>query len=57
MVKEIVNTMETRCDKDTLKLEIPAAFNNLKGKDARMESVISNSLQPLNLFYGHNIMT
>ena len=54
MVKEIVDTLTNRIDKDTLKLGLPAAFKNLKGKDAKLESSMSNTLQPLNLFYGHN---
>ena len=38
-------------------LELPDAFEHLKGKDAKFEMSISNTLQPLNLFYGHNVVT
>ena len=57
MVEEIVATMNCRFDKDTLKLSIPAAFDNMKGSDAKLEMSVSNPVQPLSLCYGHNIVT
>ena len=57
MVEEIVATMNGRFDKDTLKLTIPAAFEHIKGSDAKLEMSVSNSVQPLSLCYGHNIVT
>ena len=57
MVKEIVDTLTSRFDKDTLKLEIPQAFSYIKGSDAKMEMSVSNTLQPLTLLYDHNLVT
>ena len=44
MVKDIVNVMEHRYDKDKLGLQLPEAFDNLKGKKLDFEMVKSNSL-------------
>ena len=57
MVKEIEDTLSNRFDKDTLKLEMPQALENLKGNDSKVEVVMSNTIQPINLFYAHNIVT
>ena len=57
MVADITNTLENRFDRNTLSLKIPAAFEHLKGNDANFEMVTSNTLQPLNLHFHHNIIT
>ena len=57
MVNEIVNMMENRYDRDSLTLQIPKAFEYLTCKDADFEMVTSNTLQPLNLIYSHNLVT
>ena len=36
--------MDARFNKDTLKLTIPAAFEHLKGSDAKLEMAISNPI-------------
>ena len=57
MVADITNTLVNRFDRNTLSLKIPAAFEHLKGNDANFEMVTSNTLQPLNLHFHHNIIT
>ena len=57
MVSDVTNTLLNRFDRNTLTLRIPAAFEHLKGKDANFEMVTSNTLQPLNINYHHNIIT
>ena len=49
--------MDARFNKDTLKLVIPSAFDHLRGTDAKIEMSVSNTMQPLSLLYGHNIIT
>ena len=49
--------MEHRYDKDKLGLQLPEAFDNLKGKKLDFEMVKSNSLQPINLIFESNIVT
>ena len=44
VVTEFVNTMRTRFNKENLAVEIPAAFNSLKGSNTKMEVTISDSL-------------
>ena len=57
MVEEIVDTLTTRFNKNNLALELPDAFDHLKGSDASIEMSVSNTLQPLNLFFGDNLVT
>ena len=63
MVSQIVDTMVNRFDKNTLTLEVPHAFEHLKGMEQRgkksnnIEMVVSSTLQPLRLYYAHNIAT
>ena len=57
MVADITSTLENRFHRNTLSLKIPAAFEHLKGNDANFEMVTSNTLQPLNLHFHHNIVT
>ena len=44
MIEEFVDTMAKRFNKETLTLSLPDAFDNLKGRDAKMEMVISNTI-------------
>ena len=57
MVDEIVDIMTNRFNKDTLALQLPKAFEQLKGKDAEIEIILSNNLQTTNLLYDHNLIT
>ena len=57
MVNEIVDAMNTRFSTETLTLEIPDVFENLSSRDAKFEMAISNSIQPLKLFYDHQVVT
>ena len=57
MIKDITEMLTTDFDKEYLSIEIPKAFENLKGRDAKFEMVTSNSLQPLHMIYEHNIVT
>ena len=57
MVEEIVATMENRFNKDTLRLEIPRTFENIKLDHEKIEIASSSTLQPLNLVFGHNVIT
>ena len=44
MVNDIVSLLDSEYDKDNLKIQIPDAFDHLKGYDAKFEMVTSNSL-------------
>ena len=57
MVQDIVKSFETNLNRDNLSVQIPDVFERLKGKDVKFEMVSSNTCQPLNLFYNHNIVT
>ena len=46
MVAQIVDTLNSRFDRNTLTLQLPDALEHLKGKEkgAMMEMVLSNTL-------------
>ena len=44
MVKDIVNTLLEKFDRDTLTIQLPKALEHLKGKDAEFEMVTSNTI-------------
>lgn len=56
MVREIADMMKDRFDRNTLALQIPEAFDQLKSRDAKFEMVTSNLLQPLTIFYQDKIV-
>ena len=57
MINELADTLKNSFNKDTLALEIPHAFEHFKGRDTKLELVLSNTIQPLKLHYAHNIVT
>ena len=57
MVQEVIEVLEHRFDPNTLLLQIPTAFDYLKGQDADFEMVTSNTIQPLRIEYRDNIVT
>ena len=44
-------------DKSTFAVKFPECFDDLKGSDANFEMVASQTLQPVKMFYCHNIIT
>ena len=44
MVEEIVDTLTNRFSKESLTLEIPHAFDNIKASDASVEISVSNTI-------------
>ena len=45
MIAEIVNVLLTKLDRNTLTIQLPQAFEHLKGEDANFEMVTSNTIQ------------
>ena len=56
MVQDFVKNLNNRFDKRTLSIDLPKAFDNMKGKDAKFEFVLTSTIQPLKLHYDHNIV-
>ena len=56
MVHEIMNAFENNWSKDNLTLKLPDIFQEIATRDdsEKMELVVSNTLQPLNLIYSWN---
>ena len=44
MVEELVKMLGKKCDRDTMTIELPFAFQNMVGKDANYEMVTSNTI-------------
>ena len=57
MVQEIVYTFENHYDKNSLTLRLPTVFAQMTNKDANIELVTSNTLQPMKMIFSHNIIT
>ena len=57
MVSEIVDAINTRFSTEDLTLLVPDIFENLTSQDAKFEMAISNTVQPLKLFYQHQVVT
>ena len=55
MISDAKEALESRFNKKNLKLQIPQAFEHLKGKDVNFEMITSSSMQQLELQYQHNI--
>ena len=56
MVRDFKKTLTNRFDKRTLLVEIPSALDNMRGRDANFEMVISNTIQPLKMLYQYKIV-
>ena len=57
MCQDIKDLLNSRYDRDTLKLQIPQVFDQLKASDAAFEMVTSNTLQRLVLICQKNAIT
>ena len=57
MVRDLISTFEHRFNPQTLMLNIPEAFEHLKGSDANFEMVTSNTIQSTRMEYNQNIIT
>lgn len=57
MVSDIAVIFEHQYEKDFLTLLIPACFEDLTSKDANMEMMVSNTIQPMRLPYISNVVT
>ena len=55
MVADITRRMLQRVNKTDCSLSLAEVFESLQGKDCDFEQVSSNILQPLKLYYTHNI--
>ena len=51
MVNDIIAVFLKKRSRETLTIELPKAFDHLKGKDANFEMVTSNTIQPILLSY------
>ena len=49
--------LSKKCDRDTMTIELPYAFQNMVGRDANYEMVTSNTIQPILLSYQHNMVS
>ena len=57
MAKEISEIFSVRYEKKFFTLHVPSCFDDLFSKDANIEMVASNTIQPLRLTYCHNTVT
>ena len=57
MAREISDIFLDRYEKRFFTLTIPACFDDLFSKDANIEMVASNTIQPLQLVFRHNVVT
>ena len=57
MVYEIAEAFNTRFSTEDLTLQIPGVFENLTSKEEKLEMSISNTVQPLKLFYEHQVVS
>ena len=44
MVKDFVANLNKRFSKQTLSIDLPKAFDNMKGKDAKFEFVVTSTI-------------
>ena len=54
MVEDLTKMLSKKCDRDTMTIELPFAFQNMVGKDAKYEMVTSNTIQPILLSYEYH---
>ena len=57
MAMEIAAIFEHQYEKDFLTLLIPTCFEDLESKDANLEMMVSNTIQPMRLPYVSNVVT
>ena len=57
MVKEITENMLEKYETVNFSLTFPQVFEDLYSDDANFEMASSNTVQPLKIFYRHNIVT
>ena len=57
MIADLIRTLLTRLDRQTLSVTFPKVLDQMQGTDASFEMSASNSIKPMNLFYMHNIAT
>ena len=57
MIEEVSSIVLNRYEKRNFGLSVPRCFDDIKSVDANFEITQSNRLQPLILFYEHNIVT
>ena len=56
MVRDIVKMLTKSFNHDTLTVQLPDSFEQLKGEDSNFEMVTSNTIQPVRLSFRHNIV-
>ena len=57
MVQDLILFLQSQLDRSSLTVQLPQAFEHLKGADANFEMVTSNSIQSIRLFYQHNFVS
>ena len=57
MVKDLVKTLISRLDKETLSVTFPKVLNQMLGSHTSFEISVTDSIKPLQMFYKHNIAT
>ena len=57
MIRDLVKTLNARVNRNNLTLTMPAAVDQMTGKDASFEMVASNSIMPMKLHFENNIST
>lgn len=55
MVRDLVKTLISRLDKETLSVTFPKVLDQMSGSDASFEMSASNTIKPMQMFYNHNI--
>lgn len=57
MIKDVVEILKKRYSKTDFFVQFPDCFSDIIGQDVNFEMVASNTLQPVNFLYCHNIVT
>ena len=57
MVKELTNSMLEKYEMINFSVTLSIVFEDLYSADANFEMASSNTIQPLKIFYRHNIVT
>lgn len=57
MVRDLVKTLISRLDKESLSVTFPKVLDQMSGSDASFEMSASNTIKPMQMFYDHNIAT
>jgi len=56
MVPDVCKILLEEYDRTTFCVQFTSCFDDLKGSDANFEMVASNTLQPVKMFWSHNIV-